>query len=105
MQFCKQCGTPIAILHDKEAIFCPACASASKTPQTRKNENALSLNLTEISGFTFTTENNKILLKSKEGWLLWSGESTTPHNLETILSKAVKIHRIRKRQKQIQNKK
>ncbi len=105
MQFCKQCGTPIAVIHDKDAIFCPACISASKKPQTQKNEKSLFPDLATLSGSTLTSENNKIQLRSKEGWLLWSGDCNTPHSLETLIPKAVKIYRIRRQQKQLKNKK
>ncbi len=98
MQFCKQCGTPIAILHDKDAIFCTTCAPAGKTTRPQKNENNVFADLAFLSDCTLSVENNKVLLTSKEGWLLWSGNSSSTHNLQILLKKAAKIYGIRKRQ-------
>jgi hypothetical protein len=42
-------------------------------------------------------ENNKIVLRSKEGWELWSSPSDTQSELKTILARARQIYQIRLR--------
>ncbi len=104
MQFCKDCGTVLNIFgtHDRE--LCSSCiqhkihikpsAPPLKAPITivpRPERFDL------LSDTVLLNENNKIILRSKEGWELWSGPSDAQTDLKTILEKARRIYEIRLR--------
>ena len=44
-----------------------------------------------------TLENGKMVLRSKEGWELWSGSPGLAINLKTLLAQARRIYAIRLR--------
>jgi hypothetical protein len=50
-----------------------------------------------LSDSVLLYENNKMILRSKEGWELWSGPSDAQTNLKTIVEKAGRIYAIRLR--------
>ena len=104
MQFCKDCGTVLNIFgtHDRE--LCSSCiqhkiqfkpsaapleASITITPKPERFD--------LLSDAVLLYENNKIILRSKEGWELWSGPSDAQTDLKTILEKAGRIYEIRLR--------
>lgn len=53
-----------------------------------------------LDAATLSVKNGRIILESPEGWLLWSGNPADNHSLETILTSATKILKIRKRLKE-----
>ena len=98
MQFCKQCGIPISVLQDTTLDLCITCASEVKQ-NTLGERKDITGNSNILPNATIEVKDDKILLQSKEGWLLWSGDIASSHKLETLLQKAAKIYRIRKRKK------
>lgn len=103
MQFCKDCGTVLNIFgtHDRE--LCSSCiqhkiqfkpSAAPLEAITRAPKPARS---DLLSDSVLLYENNKIILRSKEGWELWSGPSDAQTDLKTILEKAGRIYDIRLR--------
>ncbi len=53
-----------------------------------------------LNDAVLSCENTKIVLRSKEGWELWSAQKGTETDLQTIMARARRIYQIRlKRQK------
>lgn len=64
-----------------------------KKPQVQDNSTILPDTVRIVA------ENGKISVTSEEGWILWSGESSKPHELQAILKRAERIYSIRNRTK------
>lgn len=85
--------------NDKE--LCPPClhnakikSGASKPPTTQQiPEQDHSL----LDDALLSVEENRILIRSKEGWELWRGAITDQTELREILAKAKRIYQIRLR--------
>ncbi|MGB3222648.1 MAG: hypothetical protein WBB23_07585 [Desulforhopalus sp.] len=104
MQFCKDCGTVLNIFgtHDRE--LCSSCIQHKiqfKPPVAPLEEQKAAAPKPErldlLAHSVLLCENNKIILRSKEGWELWSGPSDAQTDLKTILEKAGRIYEIRLR--------
>lgn len=95
MKFCRQCGRTLAILQDSSSHYCKSCTVAGRdnaqpsSPPAKADDDILAAHL--------SLKNGKIVLESKEGWLLWSGSDTASHSLQAILDRAAPILKIRKR--------
>lgn len=104
MRFCKDCGNVLNFFRNNDTDLCFSCISrkkvseqppASSNPGTGQHQDVKILSETVLS-----VEKGRIILRSKEGWELWSGPEGTPVELQTLLSRAERIYRIRlKRQK------
>jgi len=94
MRFCIDCGKAVAIFDNSAADLCIKCANLEATTKIAKKTNTIDLN-----SATFSTENGKLILQSKEGWLLWSGNIDGPHSFQAITEKATRILHIRKKRK------
>lgn len=46
---------------------------------------------------TISVENEKIIIRSKEGWELWRGSASETIEMNTLLARAKKIYQIRLR--------
>ena len=96
MQFCKDCGGVLNLFGKDERELCPACIQNQKAilpppPVRRKEED-------DLLGDTFLSiENGKIVLRSKEGWELWSCPPGVRTELSTVYSQARRIYAIRLR--------
>lgn len=104
MQFCKDCGTVLNLFGSNERELCSSCIQHQKKvepPVTPKEtlEPAASKVVTFelLEDAVLSCENNKIVLRSKEGWELWSGAPDTQSDLKTILARARRIYEIRLR--------
>jgi len=53
----------------------------------------------DIFSATLSYVDGKIMLKSKEGWILWSGSAAQEHSLQTIIDRAAPILKIRSKRK------
>ncbi len=109
MQFCKDCGTVLNIFGSEDRELCSSCiqhkkslaserqapppiATASDQKETKSSEpEALEL----FSGATINHESQRLVLKSREGWELWSGPANSITELATIIKKARRIYEIR----------
>lgn len=98
MQFCKDCGGVLNLFGKDDRELCPACIQNRKpvapAPPARP-ENEASDDLLGDTVLSF--ENGKIVLRSKEGWELWSSPSKNRTDLKTILAQARRIYTIRLR--------
>ncbi|MDK9705984.1 MAG: hypothetical protein OEL83_02935 [Desulforhopalus sp.] len=97
MQFCKDCGGVLNLFGKDDRELCPACIQNRKPvptppPAPPREEPADFLEDTVLS-----LENGKMVLRSKEGWELWSAMPGTSTELKTVLSQARRIYAIRLR--------
>lgn len=99
MRFCKDCGTVLNLFSNREIEYCSACihhkkkAEAVHVPiETKETEDN-----TILTGATLSCENKKLVVRSKEGWELWSGSHSNSVELTTILKRAKRIYEIRLR--------
>ena len=96
MQFCKDCGGVLNLFGKDERELCPACIQNQKKvtppPPARREEHDDLLRDTVLS-----FENGKIILRSKEGWELWSAPPGVQTELKTVFAQARRIYAIRLR--------
>ena len=100
MQFCKDCGGALQLFGSNKDDLCSTCVQKQKkaAPQdataSREQDDGL------LDQAVLSVENGRLVLRSKEGWELWSGPAETQAGLKTILDRARRIYEIRlKRQK------
>ena len=95
MKFCRQCGRTLAILQESSNDYCKSCTATgldnmqTSPPTVKEDDDILAAHL--------SVKNGKIVLESKEGWLLWSGSDTASHSLQAIFERAAPILKIRRR--------
>ncbi len=94
MKFCTSCGKAVSIFDTTDVELCRKCSVKENQTVVPGNANNIDLN-----GATFSAENGKLLLKSKEGWLLWSGSANELHSFQAISEKAKRILKIRRKKK------
>jgi len=104
MRFCKDCGTVLNLFGNNERELCSSCVQHQKKlapaspPETIPPASSLNIQSLDLLGDAlFSYENNKIVLRSKEGWELWSGTPDTGTDLNTIVARARRIYEIRLR--------
>ncbi len=109
MKFCKDCGAVLNIFGNNEKDLCSSCMQPEKRVEpadplpapvplpavTPPIEEQYAL----FGDAVLSCENNKIVLRSKEGWELWSSPFDTEAELKTILARAKQIYQIRLRRK------
>ena len=97
MQFCKDCGGVLNLFGKDERELCPACIQNQKPapapPVAPRKEMLEELLKDTVLSF----ENGKIILRSKEGWELWSAPAGVKTELQTIYAQAQRIYAIRLR--------
>jgi hypothetical protein len=97
MQFCKDCGGVLNLFGKGDRELCPACIQNQKTvapaPPAKPEETASD----PLDDAVLSVENGKIVLRSKEGWELWSAAAANRTSLHTILAQARRIYTIRRR--------
>ena len=96
MKFCKDCGGVLNLFGNNTSELCSSCIQHSKQQAAKTSEPATDSH--ELLAETVLTyKNGKILLHSKEGWLLWSASGETETELKTMLKTAKLIYKIRKK--------
>jgi len=99
MRFCKDCGTVLNLFGNREKELCSACIQHKKEAEVVhvpvKDEKESSTNILDET--TLSVENGKIILRSKEGWELWSCSQDNTIELKTVLARAKRIYEIRLR--------
>ena len=83
-------------------MLCSSCIQHKKTLLSKEPEpgQEAETDVADLLGETVITyENGKIILRSKEGWLLWSAAGETQTELKTVLKTAKFIYEIRKKRK------
>lgn len=99
MRFCKDCGTVLNLFGNREKEHCSACIHHKKEKEVVrapvKNEESEDNSI--LLGAKLSCENEKLILRSKEGWELWSGSQNSTTELTTLLKRAKRIYEIRLR--------
>ena len=98
MRFCNDCGGVLNLFGNDSNGLCSSCIQHKKKPeiqQIEQQEDTSEL----LADAIFTVDNGKIVLKSKEGWQLWSAPIDSRTELQSILKTAKLIYRIRKKRK------
>lgn len=98
MQFCKDCGGVLNLFGNDQGELCSACIQHQKrinapTPVVPKEGGRPDLLMDAV----LSVENGKIVLRSKEGWELWSAPPGVKTDLGTLLARARRIYEIRLR--------
>lgn len=96
MRFCKDCGAVLNLFGTNEKELCSACIQQQKKhrPPVPKQETA---DIDLLADATLKVTGAKLVLCSKEGWELWSGPTTEPVPLKTVIARAKRIYEIRLR--------
>ena len=101
MRFCKDCGTVLNLFGNREKELCSACIQHKKEaeivhiPVEVVVEKKSDTNILDET--TLSVENGKMILRSKEGWELWSCNQDSTIELKTVLARAERIYEIRLR--------
>lgn len=97
MRFCKDCGGVLHLFGNDETDLCSACIQHQKRLNPPPPP-ALSADRSDLlDDAILVCENDKIILKSKEGWELWSCPVGKPVTLKTLMTRAQRIYEIRLR--------
>lgn len=101
MQFCKDCGGVLNLFGNNESDLCPACIQHQKRLARPKAPSAVVQKAEApeslLAEAVLSLENDKIVLRSKEGWELWSAPAGVPTALQAMLARAGRIYEIRLR--------
>lgn len=104
MQFCKDCGTALNLFGHDARELCSSCVQQKKRhapppppKPTSPAATAKETNASLLADAVVSVENNKIVVRAKEGWELWSGPADRQTDLKTILTGAGRIYEIRLR--------
>lgn len=95
MKFCTKCDKPLEFIESIEGELCSDCVSKSSSVHEAAAKPALDLE--DLAGASLSVENGKIILKSLEGWTLWSAPVGERTELQTILTRGKRILEIRKK--------
>jgi len=97
MLFCRDCGVALGIFGKEEREYCSACVQQHKALPPPPPAPVASGDLDLLADTVLTLEDGKMVLRSKEGWELWSGSSGLTINLKTLVAQARRIYAIRLR--------
>jgi hypothetical protein len=96
MLFCKDCGVALGIFGNDQREYCAACVQLHK-PQPLPPPSAPAGDPDLLADAVLSLENGKMVLRSKEGWELWSGGPGTRMELKILVAQARRIYTIRLR--------
>ena len=104
MQFCSGCGAILNLFEFPERELCTDCfqKQTSKTVEQplKVKPPKGDCHCTELPKTAqIAYKDGKILITCEEGWILWSGMATQPHQLQMALQSAGRIYKIRSRTK------
>jgi DNA-directed RNA polymerase subunit M/transcription elongation factor TFIIS len=102
MQFCKSCGGVLNLFETNDEQICRACEK-NKPQKSVAEKKTPPVNQDDLDNAVFSIENNSIVLKAEEGWVLWSGPADKPVTLGSILKRAHRIHQIRSKRNRPKN--
>lgn len=100
MQFCKDCGGALQLFGNDKDDLCSSCVQKKKRAHPQNTTALQQQDDGLLDHAVLTVENGRMVLRSKEGWELWSGTASASNNLKLITDRARRIYVIRlKRQK------
>lgn len=104
MQFCTDCGSVLNLFEFPDEELCFSCRkSIEKKEMPPPPQAAPTLDVSSLADAVLSHENGQIVLKSPEGWILWSVTDTGSSTMDKIIKRAGRILEIR--QKRLRNKK
>ena len=96
MIFCKVCGEALNLFETRDEEVCYTCLR--KDIQQGKPAPVRETGTMDfLSEALLGHEDDKLVVRSPEGWILWSAPDSETHNLGAILARAKRIHEIRKK--------
>ena len=99
MEFCKDCGGVLNLFGKNSSGRCSSCIQHAK-PTEDVQTPTISANTTDLLlDSTISYENKKIIVRSKEGWELWSGPANKTTSMASVLKSARLIYKIRQKRK------
>lgn len=100
MIFCKECGGALNLFETHDEEVCYSCLRKRIVPQRSAPAQEKPVHSDLLADAILSYEDQKLVVRSPEGWVLWSAPDNERHSLATILSRAQRIAEIRrKRQK------
>lgn len=97
MQFCKDCGGALQLFGNSKNDRCSSCVQKQKKAHPQNAAASQNKDDGLLDQAFFTVENGRLVLRSKEGWELWSGSADAQNNLRIILDRSRRIYQIRLR--------
>lgn len=110
MQFCDNCGAVLNLLEFPDEELCYSCRkkrdadeTANNPPQPPPEAAGAAFDIASLANAVLSHENNQMVLRSPEGWILWSCPDNTTATMEKIVARAERILEIRKKRKSAQD--
>lgn len=100
MQFCTECGGALNLFESNDENICWSCVRKKEGQRPPPPSEPPVSEPEELSEASFSCDNDMLVLRAREGWVLWSGPVTQTVTLGTIMQRARQIHRIRKKRQQ-----
>ena len=100
MRFCSECGGALNLFETNDDNVCWSCVRKKEPIQPVPASRPLDAD--DLAEAVLYHKDNTLILKAKEGWVLWSGPDTDQVSLATIMERARRIHEIRKKRQQKQ---
>jgi hypothetical protein len=98
MIFCKVCGGALNLFETHNEEVCYSCLKKGikqeKPPPLREKEDE-----DPLANASLEHEEGKFVLRSAEGWVLWSAPDTEVYRLDAILARARRICEIRNKRR------
>ncbi len=98
MQFCKDCGGVLNLFGNDSSELCSSCIQHKKTPDPASPPPCQNTD-DILAESILIVKNGKIILRSKEGWQLWSAPVESETKIESMLKSARLIYGIRRKRK------
>jgi hypothetical protein len=102
MEFCKDCGGVLNLFGKNNSGLCSSCIQHAKPTEAVQTPTIPANGTDLLLDSTISYENEKIILRSKEGWELWSGSANKKTAMTDVLKAARLIYTIRKKRKKKQ---
>jgi len=99
MRFCKDCGGVLNLFGNNASDLCSSCIQHKKEPEPGPVIPKTEPDDELLAEAVLTMENGKIILRSKEGWQLWSAPSESKTAFGSIITSAKLIYNIRSKRK------
>lgn len=97
MHFCTDCGGALNLFETNEEGICASCRRKTEQHKPAPAPPPAPLEADELTDAILCFEDNKLVLKAKEGWILWSAPISDQTQLATVLKRARRIYEIRKK--------
>lgn len=98
MQFCTDCGSVLNLFEFPDEELCFSCRKSIEKKEVPPPPQTIStLDVSSLADAVLSHENGQIVLKSQEGWILWSVVDTGSSTMDKVVKRAERILEIRQR--------